>query len=106
MNIKSNKLEFFSDVIEVENLDLFLEQFKKKNRVISFNYLDGRLTIVSVPRTARIRVNFGCGFVEYCSDIKPEKVREALDSLRERFPDYKSAIVDYPPVTNVEVVNN
>lgn len=106
MNIKSNKLEFFSDVIETENLNLFLEQFKKKNRVISFNYSDGRLTIVSVPRTARIRVNFGCGFVEYCSDIKPEKVREALDSLRERFPDYKSAIVDYPPVTNVEVVNN
>lgn len=106
MNIKSNKLEFFSDVIEAENLNLFLEQFKKKNRVISFNYSDGRLTIVSVPRTARIRVNFGCGFVEYCSDIKPEKVREALDSLRERFPDYKSAIVDYPPVTNVEVVNN
>ena len=106
MNIKSNKLEFFSDVIEAENLNLFLEQFKKKNRVISFNYSDGRLTIVSVPRTARIRANFGCGFVEYCSDIKPEKVREALDSLRERFPDYKSAIVDYPPVTNVEVVNN
>lgn len=106
MNIKSNKLKIFSEKIKDGDLDLFLEQFKRKNRVISFNYSDGRLTIVSVPRTARIRVNFGCGFVEYCSDIKPEKVREALDSLRERFPDYKSAIIDYPPVTNVEVVNN
>ena len=106
MNIKSNKLKIFSEKIEAENLDLFLEQFKKKNRVISFNYSDSRLTIVSVPRTARIRVDFGGGFTEYSSDIKPEKVRETLDSLRERFPDYKSAIVDYPPVTNVEVVNN
>ena len=78
MNIKSNKLEIFSDVIEAENLNLFLEQFKRKNRVISFNYSDGRLTIVSVPRTARIRVNFGCGFVEYCSDIKPEKSSRSL----------------------------
>lgn len=106
MNIKSNKLKIFSEEIKDSDLDLFLKQFKRKNRVINFNYIDGRLTIVSIPRTARIRVDFGGGFTEYSSDIKPEKVREVLDSLKERFPDYKSAIVDYPPVTNVEVVNN
>jgi hypothetical protein len=105
MNIKSNKLKIFSEKIEAENLDLFLKQFKRKNRVINFNYTSGRLIIVSVPRSARIRVDFGGGFTEYSSDIKPEKVRETLDSLRERFPDYKSAIVDYPPVTNVEVID-